>query len=422
MDAEDFLKDETIRYWRPFTWHYKTSVDENGWSVAAMVTLPEIDEEKIVPKEKAIAQLLLKREGSFTQIIEPTRHILNRQIIGKKGISNPVGPTIVLEMEKLLVESVETDPGEALHWLVNRQEWKRGDTRSRIEMAKFFLRLPKIRELELFYWRNWQEILDASSFERGIVAALEQITAGRKEKSIRRVLFQSYENSIRQKSYDPRPDWIFCRHIKDPNHLKKLIGMDTRVKSRLFDDLLFDEAEELTEKILDLYGERGSARFWLSVEGGHLDNRYIRDIHRLLRVMGRNQRMHRDFRRPAACIEKLHNELVRISGAFQRKKEWAISFEYAPEVLRLEKNIGDFQLRLPKSGEELARWGAWLENCLVSYILEVASGKSVILGVFENDELRYALELAEGKIVQFSGLRNSRVPFEIKKVIENYLN
>jgi len=423
MDAEVFLKDETVRYWRPYRWCYKTWVDENGWDVAAIVPMPEIDDEgEIVQRDQVIARLTMEREGFFNPIIEPTKHILNRQIIDDKGISNPVGPVIIREMEKLLVEKIGTYPGESLRWLVDQPAWKKGDTRTCIEMAEFFLQLPHVSDLELFYWQNWQEILEPSYFQRGIVATLEHIAAERKEKSIRRAIFRSYKTSIEQKRYDPRPDWIFCRHYRDPNHLERLIRMESKIKSRLFNDLLFEEAEELTAKIFGLYGEGGSVRFWLSVEKTHLDNRYIRDIHRLLRVMSRNQRMRQDFRCPAACIEKLHHELIRIAGVFQREKEWAISFDYAPEILRLENKVGDVELRLPKTGEELARWGAWLENCLVNYIMDVASGKSVILGVFKNNELCYALELVDGKIVQFSGLRNGGVPEEIKKVIENYLN
>jgi hypothetical protein len=58
-------------------------------------------------------------------------------------------------MEQLLVKVIGTYPGESLRWLVDQPAREKGDTRTCIEMAEFFLQLPHLRDLELFYWQDW---------------------------------------------------------------------------------------------------------------------------------------------------------------------------------------------------------------------------------------------------------------------------
>ncbi len=71
----------------------------------------------------------------------------------------------------------------------------------------------------------------------------------------------------------------------------------------------------------------------------------------------------------------------------------------------------DLRLVIPRSGAELAAWGARLGNCVGRYGPAVASGRSLLFGIEVNGALAYCLELeSNGSIRQFLGHRNRPVP------------
>jgi len=63
--------------------------------------------------------------------------------------------------------------------------------------------------------------------------------------------------------------------------------------------------------------------------------------------------------------------------------------------------IAHLVVRLPRTADDLLRWGRELANCLGSYRHAVAEGRSHVLGLCSADgRLRYALELTRGRVVR----------------------
>ncbi len=69
-------------------------------------------------------------------------------------------------------------------------------------------------------------------------------------------------------------------------------------------------------------------------------------------------------------------------------------FRYPDAVLRLHgASSGAHSIWLPRSGDELRRWGRELDNCMADYCEHVACDRSVILGLRRHDRLVAGVEL-----------------------------
>ena len=75
-------------------------------------------------------------------------------------------------------------------------------------------------------------------------------------------------------------------------------------------------------------------------------------------------------------------------------------FRYSSAQLNACNNISSYSVRLPMTGKELFRWSIALENCLAGYGKKIASGKTIVYGFFENDEIKFAVEIQNKQIVQ----------------------
>lgn len=64
---------------------------------------------------------------------------------------------------------------------------------------------------------------------------------------------------------------------------------------------------------------------------------------------------------------------------------------------------------VPKTRHELLDWGQKMNNCIASYHKEFHTGRTIILGVKEDDKIKYNIEINGGRIIQFMENRNRRV-------------
>ncbi len=422
IDVLDFMEETDIRYRSPFVWEWRIEENPKNWSAIAVVPIPvNVEDDKPIFHDFSIARITLSRDGDLeTERLEP--HLLDAQIVTEKGIQGPQGPKIFRELQRCLLSWLAIAAVPEIDWLLNDENWLSSPPDRRLYILSFFLKNPHLKELDFYFWSDWVALPETLPKFETVLESVSWILADRKEKRVRRAFFESYAKAMRRKSYSVFTDAVFARSIEDPNHLEKLIRLPFEIKSRLFAALAWEEALELSRWIRDLYGEQGAVRFWRSVEPFHISNRYVRDIHRLMRVMRRNERMQERFTRPSANIEALHDRLAEAAGGSQREWEWAIDFEYPREVLRYEGEYEGWSFRLPKTGRELAEWGRDLRNCLAGYISRVESGECIILGIFHNAKIKYALEIVDGEVVQLSGKGNSSPPEKIKKFVNKYIN
>lgn len=84
-------------------------------------------------------------------------------------------------------------------------------------------------------------------------------------------------------------------------------------------------------------------------------------------------------------------------------------FDHPPAARRLDRRRhGEVALALPDGPAQLEAWGDELHNCLGDFAEPIAVGRSVVFGVFVDDELIGALELDGSlRITQLLGPRNA---------------
>ena len=69
---------------------------------------------------------------------------------------------------------------------------------------------------------------------------------------------------------------------------------------------------------------------------------------------------------------------------------------------------------------ELFEWAKKLNNCIYSYSNSIHQGRSIIYGVFIDNDLKYAVEIQSGKIVQALGDSNKPVSNNDMQIIERW--
>lgn len=99
-------------------------------------------------------------------------------------------------------------------------------------------------------------------------------------------------------------------------------------------------------------------------------------------------------------------------------------FDYDDVALAVDRQaIGELELVLPRTPDELTTWGRLLANCLGDFGAAVADHRSVIVGVRQRGVLVAALELrpSERRVVQFLGVNNRIPPVRLTSAVLTHL-
>ena len=419
MDAGSFVYDRQVRYWRAFEWDLEyESPEPLHWRAFAIVRLPLVrgfvTEPKIEP--------LVLMEMEFCQCGElkvsaRRETVLARQTLEGGRPSDHLEPRVRRSLERLLLGLLRNHP--SLKWLAEDRRFAEMDHSEALKAYLFYYCHEALREGEFFFWKSREELESLYATGIGLVDALMWVLDGRREKRVRRAFFSAYEAAMGHRYYDPLPDLLFCRTVKDRNYLERLIALPYEVKSTMFREMSREEGEHLLVFLLTRHGEGGVVRFFTSLDAWLSGMYYVEDIGRMIRQLGPDPRW-LDLYRPRSCdVREIHRELSRLV-ALRQDRLGPIPFEYRPREVQSCGTLEGLEFRLPRNGLELRNWATKLGNCLASYTESIERGQSVIFGVFRSGELVYALEIREQRIRQLSGRFNTPVPEEDREIIEKW--
>ncbi len=87
------------------------------------------------------------------------------------------------------------------------------------------------------------------------------------------------------------------------------------------------------------------------------------------------------------------------------------------------QTIGELELVLPRTPDELSIWGRLLENCLGDFGAAVAARRSIVIGVRQRGALVAAMEVRPGerRVVQFLGVGNRIPPVRLTSAVLAHL-
>jgi hypothetical protein len=259
--------------------------------------------------------------------------------------------------------------------------------------ASFFLTYKNFKEYEFYHWINPQsfDIQDIT-----IAKALEMVANNRKEKSIKKAVYQNYISQIQtnRKFYHELIS-IFCSHIKDPNILVRFIDLDIITANFMSIDLehikyliLFLQEHYKDKQIIEVFATITTTK----------DVQYLIDLLNEFSMLEDKS----IFIKVKCNITALHDEFVRCAYFYRQRAIANAKLSYTQKERLNCKDILDYEIKLPLSGLMLLEWGQALHNCISGYFYAIEKNETIIYGFYNNGEIDFAVEIREDKIVQAS--------------------
>ena len=409
-----FLHQPKVKVWSRFYWEIKTEKDENGWRVSAYATIPLFDNalQKIRLKKIVFATVSLSFAGEYrynnVQQALMEKYVYN-QYRNPQYLENLINEEISTRLSSFILASPSAD----IAW-IREKDLPESNVESRIHLYAFFLKHPHLKSYDFFYWKVFDRFREISQTCYTVEKMLSYILNFRNEKSVKKACYTAYEASMKKFSYyDPTADYHFSRQIDDCNFLQRLIGMDVTVKSKLFNEITWQEIEHFFHFLKKHYTQKAITAFFLNMRA---DN-YLRDTIRMFRgEMGNFIQEH--FEKVPLRIERLHDAFIRTARLHNEVILSKKVFGYHENDLAAQTTREGLEYRLPANALILQRWSQELHNCMYGYSNAIYQSRSIIYGVFQEEHLRYAVEIRDNKIVQALGKYNKRIETEDRALID----
>ena len=279
--------------------------------------------------------------------------------------------------------------------------------------AQFFLSNTLLKEYNFYLWDDLKLLPKSIS---QIHEALLYVLQGRREKSIKKALFQNHQ-----------------KQIDTYNHFKTvLINVvlvcidDVNFIVELFNSNLYVENINITEEpflkqfiffLKKHYKQKQIVKFIKEIvneQGYFLDT--LREFIYL------QDDLEQFFRKPKCTIILLHNELVRCSTQKDSLSQCSTKINYKYNQERAESSVLDYEVKLPYSGDDLYVWANELKNCLNGYLNPISKNRTTVYAFFKNNKISFAVEIIEKDIQQALGKYNQKLDEEQEKVLQIWYN
>jgi hypothetical protein len=99
-----------------------------------------------------------------------------------------------------------------------------------------------------------------------------------------------------------------------------------------------------------------------------------------------------------------------------------IIFKYDDIYFKKQVLYNNLTFKLPIDSYELIEWATKLHNCMAMYAKSIRLNKTLIYGVFIDDNIKYAVRIENAKIVEMKGKYNKSIEKAETKIIEKWAN
>ncbi len=284
-----------------------------------------------------------------------------------------------------------------------------------LNMATFFLKNFNLKEFDFYYW------VDASQFQNKdfyISDALIEIANNTKAKSIKKAVYQNYTEQMNNyNQFDSLFIEVFCKSIKDINILTKFLTLKLEYsrhsnieKENLYQIILFLKKYYSEVQLLKLFSSKEFK-----------SNKYLfRDavsefIHNIDVVT-------KNYKKVPCRVESIHDEFVRCSREERYAYMKSQKLAYTKSVMSSCIETNGYEVKVPKSGEELFNWAEKLHNCMSGYFDMIKNKETMIYGFFKDNILKFAVEISDNEVVQASRKYNEDLTTQEKQVLVKWFN
>jgi len=392
-DADEFFNIKGTRIWKYFAWD--TIVDDNteNWKVTLKYDVPKLAENSITIEDDVLLEATFKKDGSEGLSFIKKCDSFYKYSLFKDDKAQPFKDILVQDAQKSLVKYIISSRENYKELYEKRIAWQNKPLPR--EQVK------SIQEIQL----------------------LDSVLEKRKERIVKKTLFNAYQVSIDETNQYAKSDFVFSRTIENLDLLVELIQLSPMVKLNLFDEVKTQFAIDFINYLKNHYTEKQIARFFLKFNEETYFKDYIqdwRDIRRLTNRENGFNTLDRYFIKVKLTVNDLHNEMIRVFNMERFELEAQENFVYLDKFIDACGFYEDLEFRLPHTMQELHLWGQQLHNCMFGYSNAIKRGGSIIYGVFRNDRLLYAVEVRASRIVQALGNYNKKIIEDDKKLIDSW--
>ena len=434
MCGNDYFKDAVVfenmkstKIWKYFKWMSVVSEDEECWSISLKYEIPMHNDKthEVKLNNKDLLHIRLKKDGSVASKVSYKSKVISQYSLFIDDRVQSFKKLLLDEAKESLYNYVMMNKSKTIEW-IDDNELKEFSIDDKLKYLTFFLKNSHLKEYRFFFWKM-DSLHNHTIKYKTQVKMLEFIADNRKEKSIKKALYQGYENSINYIGYYyPYSDYIFSRSIKNIDLLIKLYGIYPAIKQHIFTDETFTVAIEFIQFLKQYYTEKQIVRLFIEdmQDVKEYKNRLNnwRDTLRMLQTRNAFGSLEEHFSKVKLTTKKLHDEIVRVFHIVSYELDARESFEYEEVYLSACCTYKKLEFRLPLTVKELSLWAKMLHNCMFGYSRRIHEQRSIIYGVFREEELLYAVELNGFRILQAKAVSNNSVPVEDMNVINGWKN
>ncbi len=237
--------------------------------------------------------------------------------------------------------------------------------------------------------------------------ALLVLSNGRKEKSIKRIIYKQYLSIRRSIDFFINVS-TFTKLIKDSNILVKLLDINISVRSA--DDFVsfieFLKQYNYTEKQI------------LNILSSDIlcDKLYLWDI--IDEVLYIKQHNIQSFKKVSSNVTAIYNEVIKHTIIHRHKLIFKLNLTYDNYQITKCTNIDNYNIKLPSTGKELYDWAKIIQHYLFSYFETINSKNTTIYGFFKNNILEFAVRVSNTTIFQASSKNNSALSVDQQNILD----
>lgn len=288
-----------------------------------------------------------------------------------------------------------------------------------LEHVAFFIKYPHLKSFEFIYWQMEDLLPNHTSLT--VLDALNFINP-RKEKSLKKALFQHYSTQRKQKKpFLCHYIYALLRYIKDPNIIVQIIDLSLDIRDGMLSSHKKQKLWKLFFTFLTSHFDEKRIAHLLKQFSQEEDYWLIDTIELLndISYFEKHENIHFQENNPLrANYKEVHDYVVHIHSFLYKKTLSHQTFTYTHKELAPCIQTEIYSVNVPYTRLELLEWGEKMHNCLAGYDRAILSKNKLIYGFFKEDELIFAIEMQEHKIVQAKSKYNT----ELLSVEKDFLN
>jgi len=418
INSDDFISKDGVKIWKDFNWDVEYNETKDIWSVTLFYTIAkhiEANSDVGLTKQNLIT-LEFDKKGRHDLNIIYHSSIVSRYSLFQDGRVKPLSILLLDDAKEQLINHIFNNKTEALTW-IDRSNIESLSHKQRFEYIRFFLKNNYLQKHRFFFWKmeGLEKVFTKTVTQK---EALYYIADKRTERIVKKALYQGYEDSMQKIGYYyPYSDYIFSRSIKNVDLLAKIYALHPVIKQNLFTSNTLLVAIELLRFLKRYYTEKQIVNLFIkNIQDKDTyrkrlllfqDTLHLLDSHNVIISLEEH------FIKVKLTAKALHDEIVRVSHIVLYELEAKEEFEYEQIYLSACREYEGLDFRLPLTAKELSLWAKLLHNCMFGYTKKIHQHKSIIYGVFKNDELLYAVELNAFSIVQYLILKFLMVIYKL---------